>query len=104
MKILKSLMLLVTVIICSNQSKLYGQAIPTLKNAVSQSDSITTLMLHATLLDSRLTVCETALVDSTIKFYQQKKIIKRQRYWRGLKHGFGIGVVTAFGGMLYFRL
>lgn len=96
MKIFKSLMLSLIVLLVLRQKPTLAQHIPRLSNAVSQTDSIKTLQYQVVALDARLTICENAHADSTIAHQKSLKAISKKRFWTGLKRGVGItlGVQT----------
>jgi len=87
MKALKFLTLSLTVLFLLSQKTVSAQSIPTLKTAVSGSDSIKTLQYQVVALDARLTICENAMTDSTLSHKKQLAKIERQRFWKGVKRG-----------------
>ncbi len=83
---------------------LRAQHIPTLKDAVSNKDTIVILKKQVSALDARLTTCENASADSSTVFKKKQEAMieifkteKRRRYWRGVKHGFVISFLTIAG-------
>lgn len=66
-----------------------GQHIPTLKDAVSNKDTIIVLQKQVNALDGRLTICENAHADSTLRHKKQLKTVSRQRFWTGVGRGIG---------------
>lgn len=94
MKVLKSLMLSLIVLLALQSPAILAQSIPRLSSAVSASDSIKTLKYQVVALDGRLSICEKAVADSTIAHQKQLKTVRRQRFWKGVKKGIGGTIIV----------
>lgn len=69
---------------------LQAQHIPTLKDAVSNKDTIRILTKQVNALDARLTTCENASADSSIVFRKKEETFeeeKGRRFWKGVGQG-----------------
>lgn len=87
-------MLSLIVLLALQSPKTLAQSIPRLSSAASASDSIRTLQYQNTALDARLTICENAVADSTLKHAAKVNTVSRQRFWKGVKKGI-VGTVIA---------